>query len=227
MIMETILFDIETGARPQTELDAIRPEFEAPRNLKDPAKIAAAIEEKQDEWLAKAALCASTGRVVAIGVCTLPSNVTSIIGTENPADEARVIADFWHIVRKNPRARLVGFNSNSFDLPFLLRRSLLLGVPFPADIRDGRYWNRRCIDLMEAWTLGIYGERISLERLSKAFGLEGKNGHGTDFCRLWEGSPQERSEARAYLLNDINLTARLAVKLGVVETPANSEPIDY
>jgi len=225
--MKTIIFDIETGARPRTELDAIRPEFEAPRNLKDPAKIAAAIEEKHDEWLGKAALCASTGRVVAIGVSTFPENLISIIGTENPADEARVISDFWHIVHKNPSARLVGFNSNGFDLPFLMRRSMLLGIPFPHDIRECRYWSRRCIDLMEAWTLGIYGERISLDRLSKAFGLEGKNGHGADFCRLWEGTTQERAQARSYLLNDIALTVRLAVKLGVVADPRSSEPTDY
>ena len=225
--MKTIIFDIETGARPRTELEAIRPEFEPPRNLKDPAKIAAAIEEKHDEWLGKAALCASTGRVVAIGVSTFPENALSIIGTENPADEARVISDFWHIVHKNPSSRLVGFNSNGFDLPFLMRRSMLLGIPFPHDIREGRYWSRRCIDLMEAWTLGIYGERISLDRLSKAFGLEGKNGHGADFCRLWEGTPQERAQARTYLLNDIALTVRLAVKLGVVADHQASEPTDY
>ena len=221
--MNTIIFDIETGSRTHSELEAIRPEFEAPRNLKDPAKIAAAIEEKHEEWLGKAALCASTGRVVAIGVCTHPANVTTIIGTENPADEARVIADFWHLVRKNPSARLVGFNSNGFDLPFLIRRSMLQGIPFPGDIREGRYWSRRCIDLMECWTLGIYGERISLDRLSKAFGLEGKNGHGAEFCRLWEGTPDERSTARAYLLNDIALTARLAVKLGVVAAPKSTD----
>lgn len=226
--MKSIIFDIETGPRPQNELDAIRPEFEAPRTLKDPVKIAAAIEEKGEEWLGKAALCASTGRVVAIGVATFPANSTTIIGTENPADEARVISDFWHLVRKHPEARLVGFNSNGFDLPFLIRRSMLLGIPFPQDIREGRYWNRRCIDLMDSWTLGIYGERISLDRLSKAFGLEGKNGHGGDFQRLWEGTPQDRVQAHAYLLNDINLTVRLAVKLGVIaapETPA--ETTDY
>jgi predicted PolB exonuclease-like 3'-5' exonuclease len=211
--MSTIIFDIETGSRTRAELEAIRPEFEAPRNIKDPAKIAAAIEEKHEEWLGKAALCASTGRVVAIGVCTHPANVTTIIGTENPADEARVIADFWHLVRKNPNARLVGFNSNGFDLPFLIRRSMLLGIPYPGDIREGRYWSRRCIDLMESWTLGIYGERISLDRLAKAFGLEGKNGHGAEFCRLWEGTPDERSKARAYLLNDIALTARLGQRV--------------
>ena len=223
--MRTIVFDIETGARPRTELDAIRPEFEAPRNLKDPAKIAAAIEEKHEEWLGKAALCASTGRVVAIGVSTFPENAPTIIGTENPPDEARVITDFWQVVRMNPNARLVGFNSNGFDLPFLIRRSLLLGIPFPHDIREGRYWDRRCIDLMEAWTLGIYGERISLDRLAKAFGLDGKNGHGADFCRLWEGTTQERAQARTYLLNDINLTTRLAVKLGVLVAPET--PTDY
>jgi len=218
--MKTIIFDIETGPRTQAELDAIRPEFEAPRNLKDPAKIAAALEEKRDEWQSKAALCASTGRVVAIGVCSFPGRVVTTLGTESPADEGRVIADFWHLVHKNPGARLVGFNSNAFDLPFLIRRSLLLGIPFPSDIREGRYWHRRCIDLMEAWTLGLYGERISLDRLAKAFGLEGKNGHGADFCRLWEGTPQERSQALAYLINDIDLTARLAVRLGVVEDDA-------
>lgn len=74
--MNTIVFDVETGPLPETELAALMPVFDPAEvktgNLKDPAKIAEKIAEAEAnhrrDFFEKAALDPLTGRVVAIGM---------------------------------------------------------------------------------------------------------------------------------------------------------------
>ena len=54
--MTHIVLDIETIPQDETKLLALAPEFAAPANLKDPAKIEAAIAKKRADYLADAAL---------------------------------------------------------------------------------------------------------------------------------------------------------------------------
>ena len=48
---------------------------------------------------------------------------------------------------------MVGFNSNQFDLPFLIRRSWKHNVAVPMGIRRGRYWSDQVLDLRDVWQL--------------------------------------------------------------------------
>src|SRR5512137_94857 len=52
--MKHIVFDIETIPQDEAKLLALAPEFTAPANLKDPAKIEAAIAKKRADYLADA-----------------------------------------------------------------------------------------------------------------------------------------------------------------------------
>ena len=65
--MKHIVFDIETIPQDEAKLLALAPEFMAPANLKDPAKIEAAIAKKRADYLADAALNWKTAEVVLIG----------------------------------------------------------------------------------------------------------------------------------------------------------------
>ena len=129
MTRAPITFDIETGLSPDAAEFA--PEFEAPANYKDPVKIAAYKAEKLTEWVEQAALSAVTGRVLAIG---LRENGKTTIICED--DEAAMLRDFWAFVAPDGRIRapLVGFKSNRFDVPFLVRRSWRNRVPVPGGI---------------------------------------------------------------------------------------------
>ena len=79
-IMNTIVFDIETGPLPESELAAVMPPFDPAEvktgNLKDPEKVAAKIAEAEAnhrrDFFDKAALDPLTGRVVAVGVMIVP-----------------------------------------------------------------------------------------------------------------------------------------------------------
>lgn len=66
MKQNRIFFDIETQANPENL--ALAPEPKAPGNLKDPAKIAAAIEEKKRDLIESAALDPDYGKVLSIGL---------------------------------------------------------------------------------------------------------------------------------------------------------------
>jgi len=214
--MKAIIFDIETAPLPREQLEKIMPKFEAPSNYKDPQKIETAINEKMYEWIANAALSATTGSVCAIGMKIIDEGTTVkeiLLG-----DEVEILTKFWGLIApKNVIwAKLIGFNSNSFDFPFLVRRSLKLGVAVPPTLltraRGRIYLSEYCYDLMDYWACGTR-ETISLDNLSKFFGVGAKNGNGAFFHKLLEENPKL---AKEYLSNDLDLTEACARKMGVL-----------
>ena len=223
--MKTIVFDIETGPLPESELLAILPAFDPAEvktgNLKDPAKIAEKIAEAEAshrrDFIERAALDPLTGRVIAIGMVLADSDQDyhegefSIIGHE---DEARMLREFWELTRGemgrlNP---MIGFNIFGFDLPFLIRRSWKYRMPVPFGIRRGRYWGDQVVDLRDCWQLGDRQARGSLDSIARHLGVGAKNGDGQAFAELWQS---DRKSAEEYLRNDIELTALVADALGV------------
>jgi hypothetical protein len=206
-----LFYDIETGPSPESEIAHFMPEFEAPSNYKDEAKIAAFIEEKRQKWLEEAPLYANRGQVLAIGI----RQDGEFFFISDSEGEAHLLSTFWNLIApdgyvQNP---IIGFNSNRFDLPFLIRRSWKLGVKVPVALMQGRYLNSLCIDLMERWQCGDRQASISLDSLAKFFGFAGKNGEGKYFHQLWKSDPVA---AVAYLENDLLLTEQCARAMGVV-----------
>ncbi len=231
--MNTIIYDIETGPLPEADLAALLPPFDPTDiktgNLKDPEKIAAKLAEAEmnhrRNFFEQAALDPLTGRVVAIGLLKptphpspLPRAEREKIGEFHVIghdDEATTLREFWDVTRGEMGRinQMIGFNSNAFDLPFLIRRSWKHRVPVPFGIRRGRYWAEQMIDLRDAWQLGDRQARGSLDVVAKHLGVGAKNGSGADFAKLWQS---DRAKAVEYLRNDVELTARVADALGCV-----------
>jgi hypothetical protein len=202
------VFDIETGPLPADQLAAIKPAFTANKTLKDPEKIAADLAQKEADWLERAALDATTGMVLAIGA----TNGLSSSNIWYEKSEAENIADFWAWLEPTLQLneRVAGFCIHRFDLPFLVRRSWILKVSVPWNIRQGRYFNQNLIDLAEVWKMGNYEQNISLDTLSKSLGVGTKNGTGKDFAKLLA---EDRDAAIKYLQNDLALTRSCADRL--------------
>ncbi len=205
--MQYTYFDIETGPLPDEELTAMIPPFDPAEvktgNLKDPDKIAAKLQEAEVNHIAnardKAALSPLTGKVLAIGLET--DGAATLLAFEH---EWETLNEFW-LIYASTHAMFVGFNINSFDLPFLIKRSWKLGVPVPGGVRNGRWWGDRFHDLRDEWQMGDRMARGSLDAVCKFFGVEGKNGNGKDFARLFE---LNRDAALEYLENDLRMTRR-------------------
>ena len=100
---------------------------------------------------------------------------------------------------------LVGHNIKGFDVPYLIRWSMLNKVRIPvylshlANKKFGKLptiW----VDTMEMYGASEWGFRVSLDNLSKWTGHEGKNGNGKFFYQL------SRPEQESYLENDMMQT---------------------
>lgn len=174
-------------------------------------------DEHWQRFVEKAALDATTGRVVAIGTTNMLGSTVIIDCTM----ESVGLMEFWRWVENaiEYSIPMVGFNTYYFDLPFLVRRSWINGVRVPLGVRNGRYWNPLFIDLLEAWQMGSR-ELVKLDTLAKAFGVKGKvkcvggvDVSGATFHQLWE---QNRPVAEAYLAADLRIPSELAIRMGVV-----------
>jgi len=185
------------------------------------ASIAQAREEAWLKLVDRAALSPLTGRVLAIGVWASTGSLEPALylrGEPGYESESSLLAEWWQVVRDAIRSdsKLIGFNSDAFDLPFLVRRSWKLGVVVPPEVIVAGRWHRCFVDLMRQWACGVYGERVSMDRLAAYLGCTRKNGEAAEFARLFQGSDEERKQAVEYLRNDLRMTMDVADRMGVI-----------
>lgn len=148
--------DIETMA------DAARiaalPEPKAKKNLVDPAKIKADIAEKKAKQVENAAKYPISGRIICIGIHGDAPGMhhSSCVGTSDD-DERSLLQGLFDNYLNDPEIRLVTFNGNHFDLPFIYRRAIMLGVSPkhfgapPLSIWTKKFGNDRHVDMMTVW----------------------------------------------------------------------------
>ena len=168
----------------------------------------------------RAALSAVTGRVLAIGYLATESDKFAIEHANG--DESKLLAGFWqkYSACRQKNRRMVGHNIASFDVPFLARRSVILGLDVPDTLLPPparRYLDGIFVDTMTLWGFGGR-EPIKLDLLGQILGVGRKTEgvSGADFSRLWFGMPEERELAVEYLVQDLRVTAGVASRLGVI-----------
>lgn len=169
-----------------------------------------------EEVLDKAALSALTGEVLAIGY--RGEKVT--IDFQGDRSEAMMLATFWKQYKslRSVGRKMVGFNIGGFDMPFIVQRSWILGIPVPDSVFIGpqRYLDQTFIDLMKLWSAGQWGAFTKLDTICKCLGIPGKPEgiSGGDFARLFR-DPETQQQAIDYLNNDLDMTFGVAERLGV------------
>jgi uncharacterized protein YprB with RNaseH-like and TPR domain len=228
-------FDPESIPRPgEFDVNAVKT-----GHLKDEMKISAKLHEakkahekevasyddrvkaaEQAHWAAirdKAALDATTGRVVAIGY--MNDTGKHVIHDLRTVDEARILREFWTQFAKMREARrsMVGFYSNRFDVPFICRRSWMIGVQVPSSaFTPTGYLSPTFVDLADKWRCGDRMHSINLDTLAKALGAGCKPSDctGADFARmLLSNNMAEQNTAIDYLIGDLRMTLGCAMKL--------------
>ena len=158
--MSYLIFDIATAPLPDGASYLESPE--PPANYKDPAKIAAWIEEATAKQIAKMALDPDLCWVSAIG--SEPGGTT--VG---PLDtEAKRLREWWDRAEQWP---VLGFNCLAFDLPVLIRRSQYLGLRIPP-LELGRYRHPYVIDLLDELTFQGRLPARSLDFYCRRFGID-------------------------------------------------------
>lgn len=224
-----LIFDIETGPLSEETLRSLyqEPTYEefaanCDQRWKEETKREKFETAKVDGWakfVDRAALSPVTGQVLAIGVRSDSGKSAIVDCSGGNGNESKSIAAFWHKYEqcREKNSQLVGFNIFGFDVPFLVRRSWLIGIDVPDSVFDptGRYPDRLFVDLLARWRCGNREDSIKLDALARALGVghktEGVN--GKDFHLLWA---QDRAKAEEYLQTDLEITAKCAQRMGVI-----------
>jgi hypothetical protein len=206
-----VFLDIETGPLPKEQRLFERPDprtFSYGNATKEETR-----QKKFDEavraWESgeNAALKAETGRVLLIGMC---QNEYRYFCGE---DEKQMLDSFWNTVRE-PEP-VVGHNSLSFDIPFLIRRSLITGATVPPWVlTDIQSYNPDLLhDTMRIWQFGDRRYYTSLDTLCAVLGFPVYDGPVTG-AKFWQWWEKDRAEALCYNEFDVRNTEAVYHKLG-------------
>jgi hypothetical protein len=173
--------------------------------------------ECTDEEFRALALHGEYGRILSIGMIVEQDGEIlhrGVLGRERQTmmfhlNEARTLRGFWKLLSgfSTRRDLIVGHNIFSFDLPFLIKRSLIHRIRPTVPFQFIRYRNEPIYDTMMVWNRWNYGQYISLELLasvlkvgiSKADGMDGAH----VYDRFCEGCHQEIAD---YCLQDCEVT---------------------
>ena len=194
--MTIITLDIETiPAQAAWVRDDIAAKIGPPGTLRKAESIAEWERESkpgaiESEWL-KTSFDGGTGSVVAIcwAVDDQPTNGLQVADWRWPEAERDMLAGFFAAIRElggvnsGQRPVIVGHNVIGFDLPFLTKRAIVHGIRPPLWWpRNPKPWSDSVFDTMTQWAGDR--DRISLDRLCRVLGLEGK-GDGPTGADVW------------------------------------------
>ena len=209
--MTEVTFDIETI--PNTSMIARLPKPDVKAgNLKDPAKIAEKEAAARAEQIEKMALSPLWGRVCAwVGAEDAETVHAECLTAETDAEEARIVEDAFRTLSKG---RIVTYNGKTFDLPFIYRRAVLLGIdprefgmPTLADLTSKYSSENRHIDIMVVWC--GFGQFEKLDNIAAAMLEDHKitiDFH--DFPKMIE-TQKGRKTLLDYCKQDVLLTQRI------------------
>ena len=227
-----VYFDIDTIpaqspkaiASLKADADKEKLTIKAPSNYKDPAKIeeyiaakAAEIDASLEERYRKTSLDGALGQIVCIGYSIDDKPPITVYSDDWKGAEAEIIQKFYDGLKvhydpsSNQRPVFIGHNIVSFDLRFLLQRSIILGVKPPLFIPfKAKPWDDVVFDTMTAWA-GV-GNRVSLAKLCDVFDLDAKGSEVGDIdgSKVWDFIQAGRiDDVATYCAGDVVRTRQI------------------
>lgn len=216
-----LTFDIETLPTTDAEVIASLAEtVKAPGTLKKPESIAAWMEENREsaaaELVAKTSFDGLYGSIACICYQFDDGEVFSV-DCNTSGDENTMLEHFYshvfdmvcteyHGGIASHNLTVCGHNIAGFDLPFLKHRSIILGVKPPVALlkaMNAKPWDTCIADTMLMWSSDSQ-KRASMDKLCKAFGLEGKGDFdGSMVAETW---PVDHQKVIDYCKDDVRRT---------------------
>lgn len=213
-MMNRVVFDIETIGFPLDAFDSDQQEYLL-RNAHS--------EEERNEAVQKLSLAPFTAQIVALAMLN-PDSGQGKVFYQNPSgepefsidglaefvpgSEEEILAEFWKTVARY--GQFITFNGRTFDCPFVMLRSALLGVKPTRNLLPYRYSATEHCDLLDQLTFYGAFRKFSLDFYCKSFGIKSPKGggiSGLDVAPLFrEGRYREIAE---YCLGDVRATSEL------------------
>jgi DNA polymerase elongation subunit (family B) len=225
---QKLIFDIETIGVEFESLDKISQEY---------IEKYAESEEELEEAKGRLGFSPLTGEIVAIGILNPDTNkgavYTRVNGQQSivngqlleegikieTGDEKQILEKFWEAVKFYNY--FISFAGRSFDAPFLMIRSAILGVKPTKNLMAHRYlssqpFSATHVDLFDQLTFyGAVRKKFNLHFWAKAFGIKSPKGEGItgeDIGRLYKEG--KLLEIAKYNLGDLKATKELYERWG-------------
>lgn len=231
--MKRIFLDIETLPTKDANREFVGKKLR--RSLAKKCEIAseADFDRKAEIAFRDTALSGSLGRLLCVGLMVDANGKAGkpcVCGQDKDTkkfhlDEAKTLCQFWnHLDRINFDADcdlVVGHNILGFDLPFLYHRSMVCGVEPTRNLLSGKPWEIAVYDTMEKWQMGKYYEKIGLEELALAFGLNCPKNGAVSAENLAEAfRTGQHQEIREYCLADVHCARELYYRMTFQKMPS-------
>jgi predicted PolB exonuclease-like 3'-5' exonuclease len=118
------------------------------------------------------------GRILCIGYAIDDNEVDCLSG-----DEKEILRKFWRLAEDI--TQFIGHNIMDFDLRFIYKRSIILGIKPSRELSFARYRSEPIFDTMREWEKwGAQG--VSLHRLTTALGITSPKEEGIDGSKVYD-----------------------------------------
>ncbi len=128
-------------------------------------------------------------------------------------EERTILEAFWEVVRGGREWRWVTYNGLAFDLPFLVRRSIYLGVPPTGLLPMKPYALESHFDVMRALANWERTDAVRLDVVAELLGLSKQppGMDGSQVLALWRAGRVD--EIEAYCLGDVRLVYEVFLRI--------------
>jgi predicted PolB exonuclease-like 3'-5' exonuclease len=221
--MKPFYFDIETIPAQDPAIRAeIAASITAPAQFKKPESIAEWLKENREseaeaQWL-KTSFDGGVGHVVCIGWALGDglSRSYAVGDCQDREQERQILQDFFCALTDAGHVQLVGHNIVGFDIPFLWKRAMVLGVKPPHNFpRNPKPWSELICDTMLLWD-STQRAGGSMDRICRLMGIPGKGDFGG--ADVWPAMQRgEYGRVEDYCRQDVERTRAMHKRMTFAE----------
>jgi DNA polymerase elongation subunit (family B) len=205
-----MIFALDNETIPNKDMIPLLPEPDVKLgNLKDADKIKAKVAQAKVSQVDRMALDPMTGRVCCYAMVGEYDHA-DVMTTVGDVEEMRLIMDILTAISVRD-AEISTWNGNGFDLPFIYKRAMILGIDLRAIHAPSlSYWTKRYrsephCDLMQVWAnwSQSYTKLDTVARM-----VLGSQKNDIDVTKIADklGSEEGRKEVMDYCIQDTQLT---------------------
>lgn len=151
---------------------------------------------------------------IAVGAIDKDRNIENVVIHDQ--DEKILLTELSSYFKQFPKQSLAGFNIKGYDIPMLITRMLILGVPLPyqLQLRGKKPWEITTLDLAEDWK-GLNFTMSSLETVCMALSIPSSKDEfdGGDMGPLYQSGQITIEQVKNYCLKDNDRNMQVALKL--------------
>ncbi len=138
---------------------------------------------------------------------------TKALTARQVADERLILEGFWEVVRARRDRCFVTYNGLAFDVPFLIRRSIYLGVAPTTGLPLRPFALESHFDVMRALSNWERGDAVRLDIVGELLGLSKSPAgmEGSQVLGLWRAGRVQ--EIEAYCLGDVRLVYEVFLRV--------------